>query len=489
MNPGTDADFQFNAPLVGGERLANTSLGEHAHINPATGAEQARVKLAGAAEIDAAVRTAQSGLAAWRALGPGGRRDALLRLAQLVEDNTARFTRLAARESGVPVMMGGGVRLALEWIRYYAGWADKIEGAAGETASGQFRTRCEPYGVIGAIIPWNSPIVAMAMKVAPALAAGNAVVLKPPSLTPFAALYFGELALEAGLPPGALNVTPGDAEAGEALVAHPGVAKISFTGGGAVARRVMERAAQSLKPVALELGGKSANIIFADADLDAAAQMAAIHGVAVLSGQGCVLPTRVYVEDAAYDGFVERLLRVVGSLKVGDPLAPDTFMGPVISAQAADRIIGVIERAKAERAGDLLTGGVRMNGELARGAFIAPTVFGNVAHDSDLAREEIFGPVLAVTRFRDEADAVTKANDSRYGLGAYVHTKDIARGHRCADALQAGMVSINAGPPMAPNMPFGGYKQSGFGREGGRAGLDEFLQIKTIHVALPGAPA
>jgi aldehyde dehydrogenase (NAD+) len=327
----------------------------------------------------------------------------------------------------------------------------------------------------------------MAMKVVPALAAGNVVVLKPPSLTPFAALLFGELALEAGLPPGALNITPGDADAGEALVAHPDVAKISFTGGGAVARRVMETAARGLKPVALELGGKSANLVFADADLDAAAQMAAIHGVAVLSGQGCVLPTRAYVQDGVYDAFVERVLRIVGSLKVGDPLAPDTFMGPVISSAAAERILGVIERAKAERAGALLTGGTRLGGALAEGAFIAPTVFGDVAHDSHLAREEIFGPVLSITRFRDEAEAIAMANDSRYGLGAYVHTKDVARAHRCADALQAGLVSINAGPAMAPNMPFGGMKQSGFGREGGRAGLDEFLQIKTVHVALPGA--
>ncbi|MFZ4603473.1 MAG: aldehyde dehydrogenase family protein [Caulobacterales bacterium] len=475
--------FLRNGPLIDGHWRTSTSLGAMDHLNPATNAPQAEVHIGGRAEIDDAVAAAKRAAPAWAETPGATRRDILLRWAALIERDAALFARLAALESGVPVMMGGGVSLALSWIRYYAGWADKLDGQAVDPigASGLNYTRLEPYGVVGLIIPWNSPMVATAMKAAPALAAGNVVVLKPPTITPFVALRLGELALEAGLPAGVFNVVPGDAEAGDALVTHPDVAKISFTGGESVARIVMRACAENLKPLALELGGKSASLVFPDADLAAAATMAAIQGCAVLSGQGCVLPTRVYAHADIYDAFVEHVRGVAQSFTVGDPTAPTTFVGPVISSSAAERILSVIGRAQSDGA-RLIAGGHRVGGDLAAGNFIAPTVFADVGHDSELARREVFGPVLAICKFSADEEAIAKANDSNYGLGAYLHTRDVSRAHRIAKALKAGAVSINSGVPMAPNTPFGGYKQSGFGREGGRAGVDEFVQLKNVYV-------
>ncbi|MGE0741741.1 MAG: aldehyde dehydrogenase [Hyphomonadaceae bacterium] len=475
-------DFERNAPLIGGKWVSATSLGSQAHINPATNKPQAELHVGGAREIDAAVAAAVKAQDAWADMPGETRRDILMRWAVLVEANQAEFVRLAALESGVPSMIGGGVGLALQWFRYYAGWSDKIVGDVVTPigAKGMNYTRHEPYGVVGLIIPWNSPIVASSMKVTPALAAGNSVVLKPPTLTPFVALRLAELALEAGVPEGVFNVVPGDAEAGTALCTHRDVAKISFTGGGAVARIVMRNCADHLKPLALELGGKSANLIFADADLDSAAQMAGIQGCAVLSGQGCVLPTRAYVHESIADGFAARVKAVVESFSVGDPLDPTKFVGPVISKAAADRILGIIDRAKQE-GGEVISGGGKLGGALADGNFISPTVI-KTRHDSDLARNEVFGPVLAITTFKDDDEVLTKANDSIYGLGAYVHTKDLTRAHRFAAKLKAGAISVNSGVPMAPNTPFGGYLQSGFGREGGKAGLDEFLQLKNVFI-------
>ncbi|MBV9510092.1 MAG: aldehyde dehydrogenase [Caulobacteraceae bacterium] len=478
------ADIKRTAPLIGGKWVSETSLGKAQHLNPANNQPQAEFAVGGAKEIDAAAEAALKGHEAWIAVPPDRRRDILTKWADLVRDHAPEFVRLAALESGLPTMLGGGGELAQRWFRYYASLADKIVGEVVEPtgAAGMNYTLHEPYGVVGLIIPWNSPMVASSMKVTPALAAGNAVILKPPTLTPFVALRLAELALEAGLPEGTFNVVPGDAEAGNALVANPHVGKISFTGGGPVAKIVMHNCADHLKPLALELGGKSANLIFEDADLDASAQMAGIQGCAVLSGQGCVLPTRAYVHESVYDAFVERVKAVVESFAVGDPLDAKTFVGPVISQASAKRILGVIETAKAQNMGRVVTGGVKLGGALEAGNFVAPTVFADVPHESSLSREEIFGPVLAVSRFTDEADAVRKANDSIYGLGAYVHTQNLTRAHRLARQLKSGAISINSGVPMAPNTPFGGYKQSGFGREGGKVGLEEFLQMKNVYI-------
>ena len=322
-------------------------------------------------------------------------------------------------------------------------------------------------------------MMGMGQKCGPALAAGNAVVAKPPEIAPFGMLRFAELALEAGVPPGVLNVVTGGPEAGAALVGHPGVNKISFTGGTATARTLMQIAARNLTPLTFELGGKSANIIFPDADLHAAVAMAAYAGPTLLSGQGCALPTRLYVHDEVYDGVISELIATVDASKVGDPLDPQTMVGPVVTEAAMERILGVIERAKADGA-TLLCGGHRLGGPLAQGWFIAPTVFGDVDHDSDLARNEVFGPVLAVLRFRDEEEVLAKANDSDLGLSAYLDTRDARRIAHFIDKLEVGTVAVNGMSGGSPTMPFGGVKHSGFGREGGRAGIEEMVCRKAV---------
>jgi acyl-CoA reductase-like NAD-dependent aldehyde dehydrogenase len=308
------------------------------------------------------------------------------------------------------------------------------------------------------------------------------VILKPPELAPFSSARFAEICLEAGLPPGVLNVVPGGPEAGDALVRHPGVDKISFTGGLETARRVMSAAAENLTPVAMELGGKSANIIFPDADLSVAVPFAAM-GAMIRTGQGCFLPTRLLVHESLYDDVVPRIVHIVRSLVAGDPSEESTQLGPVISAGHCARIQTAVERALAEKAGTLLTGGERLGGPLSDGFFLAPTVFGDVDNLSSLAQEEVFGPVLSILRFSDEEEAVALANGTRYGLGAFLWTKDLKRAHSMARLLRAGCVCVN-GLAMPTNAPFGGVGASGFGREGGRAGIDEFLRPKNVYLQL-----
>jgi acyl-CoA reductase-like NAD-dependent aldehyde dehydrogenase len=474
--------------LIGDRLLEDASGGTIEHVNPATGKPQATLALAGGAEVDQAVTAAREGARAWRALPAAARREALDRLTALVKEHGEEFAAIGALESGMPVFTGGGLELATEWMRYYTGWADKAEGqVVSIPAGGLDYVLPEPYGVVAVIIPWNSPLVAISMTVFPALAAGNAVVLKPPELAPFAAVRFGRLALEAGLPPGALTVIPGGPEAGDALVRHPGVDKVSFTGGGATAQKVMRAASATTKPLMLELGGKSANIIFPDADLDAAVPMAAQLALVVNAGQGCCLPTRLLVHDDVYDEATGRLIAVTEHFRLGDPLEPTTVIGPVISGAACRRILGVAERAVTEKQGTLLIGGGRAGGPLADGFFVEPTIFGDVDHASSLAQEEIFGPVLAVSRFSTEEQAIEMANGTSYGLMAYLQTGDLARAHRVASRLEAGNVSVNGFYGMAPGAPFGGVKASGFGRTGGRAGLEEFLRPKNVFVHVPPA--
>ena len=468
--------------LIGGDHVAKTTGGTYAHHDPATGRLQAEVPLAGAQEVDDAVRSAEEAGPAWRSMTPDKRAAILFRLADLLEATSEESAVLGALENGSPVSVMQPGMYTASWVRYYAGWVDKIESHIVPTymGSGMDYVRYEPYGVVGVMPPWNGPMMGMGQKAGPALAAGNTVVAKPPEIAPFGAYRFAELALEAGLPPGVLNVVAGGPEAGEALVRHPKVGKVSFTGGRDTARRVIEASAATIKPLTLELGGKSANIIFPDADLDTVIFNSAFAGCILLSGQGCALPTRVYLHDDIYDEGIERLLAVMGTAVVGDPLEPATQMGPVVTQRAQERILGVVERAVADGAGKLLAGGKPMNGELADGYFIAPTLFGDVDHDSELAREEIFGPVLSVLRFADEDDVVAKANDSEFGLGAYVYTSDVSRAYRMATQLDAGLVVANGPAGLSPTAPFGGFKQSGYGREGGRQGLEEYLRVKNI---------
>ena len=474
--------------LIGRDRIAVSGGGAHSHINPATGQVQATVSLAGDAEVDAAIRSAREAFDEWKRWPANERRDLLNRIADLLEQHADEFGAMVTAESGVPATMAPmvGASLPVEYFRYYAGWVDKIEGAViptFPTASLDY-TRMEPIGVVAVIIPWNGPCTSIGQKVAPALAAGNCVVLKPPELAPFTSLRFAELALEAGLPPGVLNVIPAGPAGGEALVRHPGIDKISFTGGGVTARKILAAAAPVMTPVLLELGGKSANIIFDDADLDSAIFTAVTMGVAALSGQACALPTRLLVQDSVFDDVVEQVTEITKTLEVGDPLSDTTMMGPVISEQSCDRILGVIDRAVSEKSGTLTTGGRRLGGDLAGGYFLEPTVFADVDNSSHLAQEEIFGPVLSIIRFGDQQEAVSIANDSPYGLAGFVFTSDLVRAHTVAAELDTGYIGVNHFPVLPPTAPFGGVKQSGHGREGGRDGLQEFLRIKNVNVSL-----
>ncbi len=471
--------------IVGDRRVARGRGGVATHHDPTTGRPQAEVALGGAGDIADAVAEARNAAPAWRAKAADERAAILFRLADLLERERDEAARIWALEAGMPVSLMDPGGYTARWTRYYAGWVDKIEGRVIPTYPGQGLdyTLPEPYGVVGVIPPWNGSMMGMAQKAAPALAAGNTVVAKPPELAPFGAYRFAELALEAGLPPGVLNVVAGGAEAGEALVRHPDVAKISLTGGSATASAVMRAAADTLTPLALELGGKTASLIFPDADLDTAIPMSA-YGFVVLSGQGCALPTRLLVHDDIYDDVIERLLAAVATVPIGDPLLPTTLMGPVISRPSCERILGLVEHAVSAGMGRLLAGGTRLGGALAEGYFVAPTVLGDVDPGSDIAQNEVFGPVLSVMRFTDDDDGVAKANATRYGLGANVYTSDVTRGHRLARRLEAGLVTINGSSGLSPNAPFGGFKASGFGREGGREGLDEYLRTKNVYVNL-----
>lgn len=472
--------------LIGDERRPATSNPQYVHHRPSTGVAQASVALGTAADIDDAVAAANDALPAWRSFAAERRAAILFRLADLLDAEAQQCGQLWAVEAGMPVAILEAGKYTARWVRYYAGWVDKIEGRVVPVSGrGLDYTLREPYGVVGVIPPWNGSMMGMGQKAAPALAAGNTVVAKPPELAPFGAYRFAELALEAGLPPGVLNVVAGGAEAGDALVRHRTVAKVSFTGGGPTATRVMQAAAETLTPLALELGGKSANLVFPDADLDRAIPMSAF-GFSALAGQGCALPTRLLVHRDVYDEVVERLVAMVELTPVGDPLDPGTFMGPVISEPSCHRILRIVDEARSSGSGRLVTGGHRLEGALADGYFVAPTVFADVDPTSALAQNEVFGPVLSVIPFGDEDDAVAIANSTRYALGAIAHTTDLARAHRLARRLDAGFVAINGSDGLPPTAPFGGMRQSGFGREGGREGLDEFLTTKNVYLNIDG---
>jgi aldehyde dehydrogenase (NAD+) len=473
--------------LVGDQWVEKTSAGRAEHINPATGKPLATFAMAGATEVDAAVEAAGAAFGEWRSWTAQRRREALVRVAQLLEERVERHNVVRSLEGGSPFKgrPAGGKWLAAEYFHYYAGWVDKLHGQTlpSYSAPSLDYTLPEPFGVVAVIVPWNAPVVSAAMKVAPALAAGNCVVLKPSELGPFTPQLFGEICLDAGLPPGVVNIVTGGPEAGEALVGHPVVGKITFTGGASTATKVLEAAARNLTPVLLELGGKSANVVFEDADLDAAAAMATQMGIVNGAAQGCNLPTRLLAHASIYDELVRRIADRAAATKVGMPFSPGIQMGPVVNDAACKRILGVIDRASSEGA-RLVTGGTRLGGDLADGYFIAPTLFADVDPASDLAQNEVFGPVQGAIRFTDEAEAVAIANDTSYGLAGYVWTSDLGRAHRVSAALDAGWIGVNGFPPMPPNAPFGGTKRSGFGREGGLEGLLEFVRTKNVYIDL-----
>ncbi len=471
---------------IGHEARPSGSGGTHAHLHPVSQRAQAEVPLAGASEINDAVAKAAEVQENWRRTRPEVRRDILNRLADLIETNRNEFARMAALDGGTPLIAGErGVDLAVAWTRYYAGWCDKLTGDLISTfdTRGEFSyTAPEPIGIVGIIITWNGPLISLAMKVCAALAAGNCVICKPAEITPFAPDLFARLCKEAGVPDGVLSIFPGTAEAGEAIVRHKLVRKISFTGGPITARKILEACAQEIKPTVMELGGKSASLLFPDCDIQAACERAIFWTIGILSGQGCALPTRLLVHQDIYDEVLERLTAIAKQFKVGDPMAPGVAVGPVINAAAADRIMGMFERVREGGSGRFLLGGNRCGGELAEGNFIEPTIIADADPDSEIAQVEVFGPALVVMKFADEDDAVRIANNNEYGLAAYIQSNDLSRVLRLSERLRAGGVYVNGATQINPHTPFGGIGISGFGKEGGKAGIDEFVHYKTVTI-------
>ena len=468
--------------LIGGQRRPARSGRYFETVNPADERVIALVAEAGISDIDAAVASAREALEGeWGHLRAADRGEALRRLADLVRRHEDELVALESLDSGKPVtaIRRQDLPAVLDTLTYYAGWADKIHGQVipARTDALTYTVR-EPVGVVAAIVPWNFPLMIGMWKIAPALACGCTVVLKPAELTPLTALKIGELALAAGLPPGVLNVVPGLGKtAGAALVDHPDVDKVTFTGSPAVGRQILRGAAGNLKRVTLELGGKSANIIFPDADLEAATKAAA-SGIFFNTGQVCSAGSRILVHEKIHDEVVERLVARAKAIRVGDPRDATTSMGPVISAVQMSRVLDYIDIGRKEGA-QIATGGARLGHT---GYFLSPTVFAGVEHDMRISQEEIFGPVASVVRFKDDEDAIRLANGTKYSLAAGVWSADIGRVHRFIRRLKAGTVWANTYGPTDVRLPWGGARDSGFGREHGDAAIENFTEPKTVWI-------
>jgi betaine-aldehyde dehydrogenase len=445
-------------------------------LNPATEETIATLEQAGVPETDAAVARAKAAFPAWRAVSPADRGRLLRRLATLVEEHHEELSRIESQNVGKPIAGARGeVGMVADVFHFYAGAVDKKHGETIPVAGGIDMTFREPLGVVGLIVPWNFPLNISSWKLGPALACGNTVVLKPAELTPLSALRLAELALEAEIPEGVLNVVVGKGSiVGQRLVEHPDVAKIGFTGSTEVGRSVMEGAAATIKRVTLELGGKSANVVFADADLEKAAA-AAPYAVFDNAGQDCCARSRILVERSAYDRFAELLVAATRNVKVGDPADDATEMGPLISAQHRETVASFVDGAPLFR-GDTPSG---------KGYWYPCTIV-EATNDDRIAREEVFGPVAALIPFDDEADAIRIANDTPYGLSGSIWTENGGRALRVARALETGVLSVNSNSSVRVSTPFGGFKQSGFGRELGMNGLDGYSEVKNVYYSTEG---
>jgi acyl-CoA reductase-like NAD-dependent aldehyde dehydrogenase len=473
--------------LIDGERSSAADGRTFQTLDPATGSPIGEVAHAGAADVDRAVRGARKALESgrWSTIAPAQRGAAIDALADALEQHGEEIAHLEALDNGKPAKLALAVDVALSvaHLRYFAGWPTKIEGSVLPVSQPDMLcyTRREPVGVCAQIVPWNFPLLIAIWKIAPALAAGCTIVLKPAEQTPLAALRLAELALDVGLPPGVLNVVTGDGETGAALVEHPGVDKVTFTGSTAVGREVGMKAGRDLKRVTLELGGKSPAIILPDADLDAAVK-GAYQAIYYNSGQACNAGSRLYVSAEQYDEVVTALAERAKRSRLGPGLAPETQLGPLISETQLERVLGYVEDGRAAGA-EVVTGGARALTD-SGGYYVEPTLLSVTSDELSVVTEEIFGPVLVVSPYQSVEEAISRANASEYGLVAGVWTRELSLAHRVAAALHAGTVYINRWGMSDPAVTFGGVKASGVGREHGREGLDGYLETKTVWTAL-----
>jgi len=471
--------------LIGGKWVAAKSGKTFETINPANEEVLGLVAEGDKADVDEAVIAARKAFETgkWPSMGPHQRARYLFKIADLVEAHTDELAELVTLDNGKPI--GESiieVGRTVDTFRYYAGWATKFYGETNPSDPGVFNyTLREPIGVCGQIIPWNGPLATISWKVAPALAFGNTLILKPAEQTPLPAIRLGELICEAGVPDGVVNIVTGfGPTAGGAIAAHPDIDKVAFTGSTEVGKLILQASTGNLKRVSLELGGKSPNVIFPDAPMEQAVALSAT-GVFRNQGQVCCAATRMFVQEGIYDEFAERISAKANEINLGQPLNPATTMGPLVSSEQHERVLSYLKLAHDEGA-RAKAGGER--GPQAKGYFVKPTIYTDVKNEMRIAREEIFGPVAVLIPFKDENDAVLQGNDTTYGLGAGVWTQDVGRAHKVARALKAGSVWVNCYGIIDPISPFGGYKESGFGRELGRHSIDLYTQIKSVYVKL-----